>query len=104
MVNWFFQVGETARNKWIYSTCLRHAYLSEKAKLAQVGRRKRHGRESGHPSGVTDETRTAGCMHPTFENSIVTKINQTIVILSNFIKFDIIGSNFDWRMFCTVKN
>jgi hypothetical protein len=35
---------------------------------------------------------------------IVTKKNQTLAIPSNFIKFGIIRSNFDWRRFCTVKN
>jgi hypothetical protein len=39
-----------------------------------------------------------------FENSIVTKKNWILVILSNFIKFDIIRPNFNWTRFCTVKN
>jgi hypothetical protein len=29
--------------------------------------------------------------------------NRTLVIPSNFVKFDIIWLNFDWSRFCTVK-
>jgi hypothetical protein len=41
--------------------------------------------------------------NPAFENLIVKK-NQILAISSNFVKFGIIHSNFDWRRFYIVKN